>query len=388
MPKRLLTVLLLALLMTAGIALSAQSGGIAGEWQMTRQTPFGGSQYLKLNLEVSGDKLTGTVTPGPVSIEGTFRNGVIDATLILPSPEGQRGKLTGTLRNGQLSGDGLIGGDPFTWIARRAPTPPPGGPRTHQFSATVFHNYFSSKIEPALHIFPVDSVETRTVDAGGIDEMGKRRANGGNPLTGPFFVEGATPGDTLVVKLTRVRLNRDSAASGDQISSGALGAGYYRNLKFDEKFESSWALDRTAGVARLAKPTDRLKDYTVPLRPMLGCIGVAPPQEMSFRSGFLGAWGGNLDYNELREGVTVYLPIYHPGALLFVGDGHAVQGDGELTGDALETSMDVSFTVDLIRGKSVPMPRAENEQFRMASGVDNSLQEALRQATTNLARWL
>jgi acetamidase/formamidase len=80
--------------------------------------------------------------------------------------------------------------------------------------------------------------------------------------------------------------------------------------------------------------------------------------------------------------------VFYPGALLFVGDGHAAEGDGELTGDALETSMDVSFTVDVIHEKSVPMPRAENAAYRMASGIDNSLDRALQQATTNLARWL
>jgi acetamidase/formamidase len=95
-----------------------------------------------------------------------------------------------------------------------------------------------------------------------------------------------------------------------------------------------------------------------------------------------------MDYNGLREGVTLYLPVYQEGALLFVGDGHAAQGDGELTGDALETSMDVEFTVDLVRGKSTGGPRAENDEYIMAMGIANSLPDAMRQATTQLARWL
>jgi acetamidase/formamidase len=95
-----------------------------------------------------------------------------------------------------------------------------------------------------------------------------------------------------------------------------------------------------------------------------------------------------MDYNQLVEGTTVYLPVYHPGALLFVGDGHAVQGDGELTGDALETSMEWTFTVDLIRGRSVAQPRLENNEYWMASGIANSLPEAVQAATTNLSRWL
>jgi len=148
------------------------------------------------------------------------------------------------------------------------------------------------------------------------------------------------------------------------------------------------ALDRENGVARLKKPSDHLKNYTVRLQPMLGCIAVAPPGHQSFRTGYLGSYGGNLDYNQIREGTTVYLPVYAPGALLFVGDGHAAQGDGELTGDALETSMDVEFTVNLVKGKSTGNPRAENEEFLMALGIANSLAEAVQSATTELANWL
>jgi len=121
---------------------------------------------------------------------------------------------------------------------------------------------------------------------------------------------------------------------------------------------------------------------------MLGCVGVAPQGGMRYRSGFLGSYGGNMDYNQLREGVTVYLPVYAPGALLFVGDGHAAQGAGELTGDALETSMDVEFTVDVQAGGAPPAPRMENAEYLMASGIAGSIDEAFREATTNLVRWL
>ena len=138
----------------------------------------------------------------------------------------------------------------------------------------------------------------------------------------------------------------------------------------------------------LAKPTERLKNFRVPLQPMLGCVGVAPPNNQAFRSGWLGSWGGNMDFNGLREGTTVYLPVYQEGALLFVGDGHALEGDGELNGDALETSMDVEFTVKLMRGQSTQAPRFENAEYLMASGIGGSLQDALQQATTELARWL
>ncbi len=95
-----------------------------------------------------------------------------------------------------------------------------------------------------------------------------------------------------------------------------------------------------------------------------------------------------MDYNKIREGVTVYLPVFEPGALLFMGDGHAAQGDGELTGNALETSMDIEFTVDLILNKSTPGPRAEDDEYLMAMGIGGSLNDALQGSTTNLSRWL
>jgi acetamidase/formamidase len=226
------------------------------------------------------------------------------------------------------------------------------------------------------------------VDAGGRDAKGVRRSMGGNPETGPFYVEGAMPGDTLSVKFNRIRLNRDSAGSGNSIVPSALTPGYLKNAKLDDKFNSEWKLDRESGFGMLAKPTERLKNFRVKLNPMLGCVAVAPPANQSFRTGWPGSFGGNMDYNGLREGVTVYLPVYVPGALLFVGDGHAAEGDGELNGDALETSMDIEFTVNLVRGRATQAPRMENDEWLMASGIANSLPEALQQATTELVRWL
>ena len=122
-----------------------------------------------------------------------------------------------------------------------------------------------------MRIFPGDTVRTWTVDAGGTDAKGERRSQGGNPETGPFYIEGAFPGDTLAVKLNRVRLNRDSAGSGDQIVPSALNPGYVQRTKYNDKFDSNWILDREKGVARLKNPSEHLKNYTVKLQPMLGC---------------------------------------------------------------------------------------------------------------------
>jgi acetamidase/formamidase len=150
-----------------------------------------------------------------------------------------------------------------------------------------------------------------------------------------------------------------------------------------------WHLDPAKGVATSEKPGDHLGRYTVPLRPMLGCIGVAPgPARAAPQTSDSGRWGGNMDFNEMVEGATLYLTAQNPGALLYFGDGHAAQGDGELTGNALETSLDVQLTVDIIPGKAVPAPRVESATHIMAMGLEGSIDDAFRAATANMASWL
>ncbi len=365
------------------LAYAPQTTTFTGEWLLTWDQM--GTQYLRVS--VTQDGAAAKVTWENESFQCMLANNVCEGT-VTENDNSKAGKVKITMNGDEIKGEGADLEGAFTFIGKRSPALPPGGPKTHKFEPTGFYNYFAWNIPPALHIFPGDTVETKSVDAGGIDENGARRARGGNPLTGPFYVEGAWPGDTLVVHLKRLRLNRGTAGSGTGIVPSALGPGYFRNLKMDEHFSGEWTLDREHGVARPAKPSEHMKDYTVLLKPMLGCIGVAPPQEQSFRSGYLGPWGGNMDYREFGEGVTLYFGVNHPGALLFLGDGHAAQGAGELTGDALETSMEFTFSVDLIKGKAPNMPRAENADYRMASGIANSLPDALQQATTNLSQWL
>jgi amidase len=354
-----------------------------GEWQLIWDQM--GTQYIRVSVTQEG--VAAKVTWENEGFECTLTKNVCEGT-VTENGNAKAGRVKITVTESEIRGEGADLEGAFTFIGTRSPKPPAGGPRTHKFEPTVFHNYFAWNIAPALHVFPGDTVETKSVDAGGTDENGVRRARGGNPLTGPFYVEGAWPGDTLVVHLKRVRLNRGTAGSGTRIVPSALGPGYFRDLKMEDHFSGEWILDREHGVARPAKPSEHMKEYTVALKPMMGCIGVAPPQEQSFRSGYLGAWGGNMDYREFGEGVTLYFGVNHPGALLFLGDGHAAQGAGELTGDALETSMEFAFSVDLIKGKGLNMPRAENDEYRMASGIANSLPDALQQATTNLSQWL
>ena len=358
----------------------------AGKWISTLKY-FDEDQYQRLELTLQGNKLTGKL--GRNAIYGTFQNGRIEAT-IKPDP-GTTIQLEGQIEGDRIHGTGVVleGGTRagLKWEAQRE-QPRPSAPRTHTFEPTQFQHFFSGTIEPVLHISPGDTVKTWSVDAGGTDPKGVRRTSGGNPLTGPFYVEGAVPGDTLAVHFNRIRLNRDTAISSPLIVNSAVTPGYVEGRKRVEGYNADWKLDREAGFASLQKPTANMKDYRVPIAPMLGCVGVAPGGGMQYRSGFLGGFGGNMDYNQLREGVTVYLPVNVPGALLSVGDGHALQGAGELTGNALETSMDIEFTVDVQQGGALLGPRFENADYLMASGIAGSVDEAFRGATTNLVRWL
>jgi len=122
---------------------------------------------------------------------------------------------------------------------------------------------------------------------------------------------------------------------------------------------------------------------------MLGCMATATPLAMAPPgTGDSGFYGGNMDFNQVAEGATIYLPVTNPGALLYFGDGHAAQGDGELNGNALETSMDVEVTVDVIPNKHIGDPRVETDDAIISMGLEGDLNEAFRSATGNMADWL
>ena len=382
--RKQLMVVILALLGPAALpAQSIRPADLAGEWILASEL-YGETNYRRMTVEAEGDRVT--FKAWGLNLEGRVRDGKVE--LKRSGKDGPPARMSGTVERDGMSGEFSIEDFKGTWKATRVPIRPPNAPRQHVFEPSAFHRVFSGAIPPVLHIFPGDSVKTWSVDAAGVDAKGVRRSMGGNPLTGPFYVEGALPGDTLVVRLTRIRLNRDSAISSGSLAANAITPAQVQDRKPVENYDSTWVLDREKGVGRLAKPTAALKNYTVPLRPFLGCVGVAPVGHMVFRSGYPGSFGGNMDYNRLTEGVTLYLPVYQPGALLFLGDGHAAQGDGELTGNALETSMDIEFSVEVIPRKPLGMPRAEDDEFLMAMGIAGSLTEGLQIATTEMARWL
>ena len=243
--------------------------------------------------------------------------------------------------------------------------------------------------EPVLRLNPGTTLESRTFSRAG-DYY--ERAGGAWPgEVGPFYIEGATPNDTLVVKIVRLRLNRDSAVS--QLSPNGISAvaGDSRTRMLNEPLPSrrfEWKLDRTRNVGILDIPSSASKRFEVPLKPMLGRLAVAPAGEEAWGGLWPGNFGGNMDSSDAREGTTVYLPIFHDGAYFYFGDVHALQGDGEIIGSGLETTADVTFQIDLIKGQRIRWPRMEDENDIMVAGSVRPLVDAFRIAQVELIQWL
>lgn len=259
---------------------------------------------------------------------------------------------------------------------------------THRFIPQRFYNTFSFAHPPALRIKPGDRVVTKTIDAAGTDWDGKSVASGPNPQTGPFFVEGAEPGDVLVVTFEKIETNRADAYSGSLLAPYAVDPTAIAARVDREARRAGWNIDKAKGVARLAGTDIQPGGIELPLRPMLGCVGVAPARKEAIATSTPGAFGGNMDYAGLNAGVKVMLPVSEPGALLFIGDGHARQGEAEAAGTGLETSMDVEFTVDLIKKKPIGWPRLENDTYIMVLGSARPLLQAFQHATTEMQKWL
>jgi acetamidase/formamidase len=258
---------------------------------------------------------------------------------------------------------------------------------THDFEPTVFHLTLGSH-EPVLRIASGDSVRTWCVDSSGYDRDGNDLTEGGNPQTGPFFVEGAEPGDTLAVHLDRIEPNRTRGLSGQVVALNVVDPWTAAELP-EGQGPDWWTLDLERRTARLDDPPAGLESLgELALDPMLGCFGVAPGGGQAISTATSGRHGGNMDYRGFRAGVTVYFPVFVEGALFFVGDAHALQGDGEIVGTGIEVSADVEFTLDVLKGKRISWPRAENDEFVLAVGNTRPLDEALQHATAELMRLL
>ena len=389
--KLLSTVLWVVTVLCAPCVFAADDADITGTWEVV--TTYSGGLPSTAGLEIArdGDKYTGKsgwLVPdyGPFEYTGTREKEAVRLTVSFPGGF-KIGELLLRNRRGALEGSGNLHGVAVSLSGHRPRTRPSNAPRVHDFTPTLFYRMISGALPPALRIFPGDMVRTETVDAAGTDKNDKPHQMGGNAVTGPFYIEGAMPGDTLAVHFNRIRPNRKWAFQQRAvIHAAALPPGFPQT--FEKAWSDRWTLDLEKGTATPDSPSDRLKNVSIRLEPMLGVVGVAPFWDQVSTPSDLARWGGNLDYNQVREGVTIYFTVYQAGAHLFIGDGHARQGDGEITGQGLETSMDVEFTVEVIKGPYLDQPWLENSEYVMVCGISGSLDRAMQAATAGLSKWL
>jgi acetamidase/formamidase len=263
-------------------------------------------------------------------------------------------------------------------------------PRTHRLEATpdtIAYGHYWSETKPVLRIASGDIIDVDTLltnTPAGLSRAGvaedriqsslkavveafpqghERRGPGGHILTGPVYVEGAEPGDVLEVKILSIDLPIDYGYNG---CSGFLRA------------------NCTGGAGTVIIPLDRkamtaswLPGIVVPLKPFFGSMGVAPAPEIGrVSSNPPGRHAGNLDNKELVAGSTLWIPVFVPGALFEVGDGHAAQGDGEVNQTAIETSLRGRLQLTVIKGKKLTWPRAETATDLIAMATDPDLRTA------------
>jgi acetamidase/formamidase len=261
---------------------------------------------------------------------------------------------------------------------------------THHFSPTHYYNFLGSH-PPAFHLNPGDTITTTTVDARGHDGNDNQITPPGNPMTGPFHVAGAEPGDTLVVHLDLLRTNRPTGWTRKMVAPNVVDPEYVPQMPWPpiDDVLATWQVDNEAGTVTLIDPADTaIGKLALPLAPMVGCFGVAPYGGQAISTATSAEHGGNMDYRGFVQGVTVYFPVFVPGALFFIGDGHALQGDGEIVGTGVEISFDVQFTLDLQKGRRIFWPRGEDDEYIFTVGNTRPLDQATQHATTEMLRWL
>jgi amidase len=271
---------------------------------------------------------------------------------------------------------------------------PPAKPDVVQYHATIDTvKYTYCVAPPVARLKPGNILEANSLDCFGnaIKKPGDTQAlvKGDNPLTGPFLVEGAEPGDTLAVQILDLQVDSDQGLGAFAPGFGALNETNYTPMLHPPLAERIWfyPIDHASKTATFQALDSNYK-VKIPLHPFLGCIGVAPANGEARSSVVPAEFGGNMDAPEVSVGNTLYLPVNVAGGLLYFGDGHAAMGDGEIAGTAIEVPMRARLQVSVIKGKRIAWPRFENEKEIMAAGIYRPVDDALRIAFTELVGWI
>jgi len=253
--------------------------------------------------------------------------------------------------------------------------------------------YVYGVAQPVARLKPGDILETNTVDAFGnaIQKPGDTLSlvKGDNPLTGPFYIESAEPGDTLAVKILGLEVDSNQGVGAFAPGFGALNETNYTPMLHPPLPEKIWfyPIDHATNTATF-HALDSDFSVKIPLHPFFGCIGVAPAGGEARSSIVPAEFGGNMDSPEASVGNTVYFPVNVPGALLYMGDGHAAMGDGEVAGTAIEVPLRARLQVSVIKGQKINWPRFESDDAIMTVGAYRPLDDCLRIAFTELVGWI
>jgi acetamidase/formamidase len=264
-----------------------------------------------------------------------------------------------------------------------------------QYHATIDNvKYVFGVAPPVAHLKPGNILDANSLDCFGnaLQKPGDTSAlvKGDNPLTGPFYIDGAEPGDTLVVRILDLRVDGKQGVGEFSPGFGGINSTHYTPMIEKEALrERIWfyPVDNAEGTATFQAQDSNFK-VKIPMHPFLGCIGVAPANGEARSSIVPAEFGGNMDAPEVSAGNTLYLPVNVAGALFYFGDGHAAMGDGEIAGSAIEVPMKARLQFELVKGKHTGWPRFENDKEIMAAGIYRPVDDAVRIAFTELVAWM
>jgi amidase len=264
----------------------------------------------------------------------------------------------------------------------------------HYTTTTANVKYLFATAEPVLHLKSGDILDTNTLDCfgNGIRKPGDTlsMAKGDNPLAGPFYVEGAEPGDTLAVKILDLQVDGDMGVGAFSPGFGSINSSHYTPMLEAKPLEEKlwfYPINHRDNTATF-KALDSDFSVKIPMHPFFGCIGVAPANGEARSSIVPAEFGGNMDSPEASVGNTVYFPVNVKGGLLYIGDGHAAMGDGEAAGSAIEVPLKARVQLRVIKGRHIGWPQFENDDSIMTVGAYRPLDDAFRIAFTELVQWI
>ena len=264
----------------------------------------------------------------------------------------------------------------------------------HYTTTNANVKYLFATAEPVLHLKAGDILDTNTLDCfgNGLKKPGDTldMAKGDNPLAGPFYVEGAEPGDTLVVKILNLEVDGEYGVGAFSPGFGSINSSKYTPVLEKSPWQERvwfYPINHADNTATF-KALDSDFSVKIPMHPFFGCIGVAPANGEARSSLVPAEFGGNMDSPEASVGNTVYFPVNVKGGLLYLGDGHAAMGDGEAAGSAIEVPLKARVQVNVIKGRKIEWPQFENDQAIMTVGAYRPADDAVRIALTELVYWI